>query len=280
MVAHPPPAPALAFRCGALGYPGSVALEHVDFSVSPGERVAILGGNGTGKTALLKTIVGLLPARDAHVQIAGQVVTGVPKRAVEAGAGLVFQNPDDQLFGTSVSEDVLFGPRNQGHSDEASRQRMEQALVDLGIAHLKDRQIEALSFGEKKRASLAGVLAMQPSLLLLDEPTAGLDPAGERAFIDLIARLTGAGRAALLFATHAVDLVPHFADRVILLAHHGIIADGPPRDVFGRVSLLEAARVRAPLVSELWLRLSSGREAGQEQLPLTVEEAAESLVRR
>jgi cobalt/nickel transport system ATP-binding protein len=285
MVAMPADAPALAFHCGELGYPGSVALRDVHFSIRPGERVALLGGNGTGKTALLKTIVGLLPARDGTVQIAGQVVTGAPKRAVEAGAGLVFQNPDDQLFGTSVREDVLFGPRNQGNSDATSVARMERALADLGIAHLKDRHIEALSFGEKKRASLAGVLAMQPSLLLLDEPTAGLDPAGERGFIELIVRLTGAGRAALLFATHAVDLVPFFADRVILLADHRIIADGPTRDVFGRAALLEAARVRPPLVSELWLRVTSGgeaagRAASEHRLPLTVEEAAECLMRR
>jgi cobalt/nickel transport system ATP-binding protein len=242
--------------------------------LQPGERVALLGGNGTGKTTLLKTLVGLLPLRGGRLTIAGRDVRGSPARAVEAGAGLVFQNPDDQLFGSTVWEDALFGPLNQGHSPDESARRVERALAALGITELRARPIEALSFGEKKRACLAGVLAMQPSLLLLDEPSAGLDPAGELAFIDLVARASGPGRATLLLATHAVDLVPLFADRVILLADHRIVADAPPRELFARRDLLEAARVRAPWAAELWLRLA--RDATSE-LPLTLAEAAERL---
>jgi cobalt/nickel transport system ATP-binding protein len=236
--------------------------------------VALLGGNGAGKTALLQTLVGLLPAPHGRIRIAGEDVTGNPTRAVAAGAGLVFQNPDDQLFGASVWEDALFGPRNQGHSAEESARRVEHALRELGVLELRDRPIEALSFGEKKRACLAGVLAMQPSLLLLDEPTAGLDPAGELAFLELIARSSGPGRATLLLATHAVDLVPLFADRVILLAGRRIVADGPPREVFRQRELLHAARVRAPWAAELWLRLSEQTPAAPTEIPLTLAEAA------
>jgi cobalt/nickel transport system ATP-binding protein len=265
---------ALRLVCPSVGYPGSVALSGVDISIRRGERVALLGGNGTGKTALLRTIVGLLPAPGGSVQIAGQSVAGAPARAVAAGAGLVFQNPDDQLFGASVREDALFGPKNQGNSLAESESRVARSLSELGIAHLAERPIEALSFGEKKRACLAGVLAMQPELLLLDEPTAGLDPAGELGFVALMERLTGAGRATLLFATHAVDLVPLFAERVILLAGGRVAADGPTREVFARAELLRAARVRAPWVAELWLNVTSGRAAGA-RLPLTVAEASE-----
>jgi cobalt/nickel transport system ATP-binding protein len=270
-------APALSVACPRVGYSGSVALSGVDFTIRRGERVALLGGNGTGKTALLRTIVGLLPAPDGDVRIVGQSVTGAPARAVAAGAGLVFQNPDDQLFGASVREDALFGPRNQGHSAAESDARVARSLDELGIAHLAERPIEALSFGEKKRACLAGVLAMQPRLLLLDEPTAGLDPAGELSFVALMERLTGAGRATLLFATHAVDLVPLFAERVILLAGGRIAADGPTREVFGQAELLRAARVRAPWVAELWLKVSS--RAGDGHLPLTVAEASDCFQR-
>lgn len=272
-----PGAPALAVACPSLGYPGAAALSNVHFTIRAGERVALLGGNGTGKTALLKTIVGLLSMPGSNIQVAGQTVTGSPARAVAAGVGLVFQNPDDQLFGATVREDALFGPQNQGHSHKESASRVARALADLGIADLAERPIEALSFGERKRACLAGVFAMQPSLLLLDEPTAGLDPAGELAFVALMDRLTGEGRGTLLFATHAVDLVPLFAERVILLAGGRIAADGPTREVFRQTELLRAANVRAPWVAELWLRLASGNAAREQRPPLTLAEASACL---
>jgi cobalt/nickel transport system ATP-binding protein len=281
--------PALSLDCESIGYPGAApALEHVTLTLQPGERVAVLGGNGAGKTALLKTLVGLLPARGGRVKIAGVDVRGEPVRAVGAGAGLVFQNPDDQLFGATVWEDALFGPHNQGLAPDESARRVEQALAALGILALRDRPIDALSFGEKKRASLAGVLAMLPSLLLLDEPTAGLDPQGELAFIQLIERSSGPGRATLLLATHAVDLVPLFAERVILLAGRRIIADGPAREIFAQGELLRSASLRAPWAAELWLRLHEAAGEGAANadaartapLPLTLAEAAERFVRR
>lgn len=279
------PVPALELACERIGYSGAAAaLEQPRLTLAPGERVAVLGGNGAGKTALLKTLVGLLPARGGSVQIAGVDVRGEPARAVSAGAGLVFQNPDDQLFGATVWEDALFGPHNQGLAPDESARRVERALRDLGILQLRDRPIDALSFGEKKRASLAGVLAMTPSLLLLDEPTAGLDPQGELAFIELIERSTGPGRATLLLATHAVDLVPLFAERVILLAGRRIVADGPAREIFAQSELLQSAALRAPWAAELWLRLhDTARNAAARNaaaLPLTLAEAAERFVRR
>jgi len=273
-----PASPALELDCQRVGYPGATpALERVQLTLRPGERVAVLGGNGAGKTALLKTVVGLLPARGGRVRIAGRDIDASPERAVAAGAGLVFQNPDDQLFGSSVWEDAIFGPHNQGCSPGQSAERVEQALTSLGIAMLRERPIEALSFGEKKRAALAGVLAMQPSLLLLDEPSAGLDPEGELAFIELIARVSGPGRATLVLATHAVDLVPLFADRVLLLAENRIVADGPAREVFADVARLAAAKVRAPWAAELWRRLAAEAGVVAGEPPLTLTEALRSF---
>jgi cobalt/nickel transport system ATP-binding protein len=269
--------PVVLLDAAAVGYPGATpALENVRLSLKAGERVVLIGGNGTGKTALLKTLIGLLAPRSGSVRMHGRDVTGAPLAAVEAGAGLVFQNPDDQLFGATVWEDALFGPLNQGHAPELSQERVERALGELGIAHLRHRPIEALSFGEKKRACLAGVLAMQPSLLLLDEPSAGLDPHGELAFVELLRRLSGPRRATLLCATHAVDLVPLFAERVILLAEQRIVADGPPDEVFRQSALLERARVRAPWLSELWLHLHAG-DWGDSLPPATVTDAAARL---
>lgn len=270
-------APALLLEAAGIGYPGAApALRDVRLSLQEGERVALLGGNGTGKTALLKTLVGLLRPSSGRVALRGCDVTGTPLAAVEAGAGLVFQNPDDQLFGATVREDALFGPLNQGLAPALAQERVTQALSELGITALAERSIEALSFGEKKRACLAGVLGMRPSLLLLDEPSAGLDPHGELAFVELLRKLSGPGKATLLCATHAVDLVPLFAERVVLLAEGRVAADGAPHDVFRQTALLERARVRAPWLAELWLRLHDG-DWGDHTPPLTMAEAAQRL---
>lgn len=269
--------PALRLEAAGVGYPGATpALTDVCLTLHEGERVALIGGNGTGKTALLKTLVGLLRPHAGRVELRGRDVTGSPLGAVEAGAGLVFQNPDDQLFGATVREDALFGPLNQGLSPELAQERVTRALSDLGISGLAERPIEALSFGEKKRACLAGVLAMQPSLLLLDEPSAGLDPRGELAFVELLQRLSGPGKATLVCATHAVDLVPLFAERVVLLAEGRIAADGAPDEIFRRTALLERAHVRAPWLAELWLRVHDG-DWGDVMPPRTLAEAAQRL---
>jgi energy-coupling factor transporter ATP-binding protein EcfA2 len=269
--------PALLLEAAGVGYPGAApALSDVRLTLREGERVALIGGNGTGKTALLKTLVGLLKPLAGRVVLRGHDVTGTPLAAVEAGAGLVFQNPDDQLFGATVREDALFGPLNQGLSPELASERVTSALRELGIAGLAERSIEALSFGEKKRACLAGVLGMQPSLLLLDEPSAGLDPQGELAFVQLLQRLSGPGKATLVCATHAVDLVPLFAERVVLLAGGRIAADGAPGDVFRQTALLERAHVRAPWLAELWLRVHDG-DWGDVAPPRTLAEAAQRL---
>jgi cobalt/nickel transport system ATP-binding protein len=272
--------PALLLEAPGVGYPGAPpVLRELRLCVQSGERVALIGGNGTGKTALLKTLIGLLRPHGGRVLVHGRDVTGAALAAVEAGAGLVFQNPDDQLFGATVREDALFGPLNQGVAPELAQERVATALSELGIAALGQRSIEALSFGEKKRACLAGVLSMQPSLLLLDEPSAGLDPQGELAFVELLSRLSGPGRATLLCATHAVDLVPLFAERVVVLAEGRIAADGPPHEVFRHGALLERARVRAPWLAELWLRLHDG-DWGAAPPPSTIAEAAARLALR
>ncbi len=240
--------PALRLRLENVGYPNApAALTGVELEVRSGERVAVIGGNGTGKTALLKTSIGLLPAPREGVEVFGHPVGGAAADAVQAGAGLVFQNPDDQLFGATVLEDVLTGPRNQGLDSEEAGRRAFAALRSAGLAQLGERRIETLSFGERKRACIAGALAMQPALLLLDEPTAGLDPVGELAFAALLRGLGESGRVAVVAATHAVDLVPLFADRVVLLGRGRVLADGPPDEVFEETALLAEARVRAPM---------------------------------
>jgi cobalt/nickel transport system ATP-binding protein len=232
---------------GAVGYRGRPVLRDLSLGIAAGQRVAVVGGNGAGKTTLLRALMGLLPV-DGTVTVGGRCITRA-EEAVDAGVGLVFQNPDDQLFEATVADDVRFGPRNQQLATDEIEQRAERALAALEIGALAERPIEELSFGEKKRACVAGVLAMRPSVLLLDEPTAGLDPRGEEALVTLLAGLD----ATLIVATHAVDIVPRLCDRVLVLAGGTIAADGSPRAVFARADLLRAANLRGPY-AEAWVQ--------------------------
>ena len=225
---------------GSVGYRTRPVLRGLDLHIGPGERVAVVGGNGAGKTTLLRALMGLLPV-DGTVTIGGRRIARA-EDAVDGGVGLVFQNPDDQLFGATVAEDVRFGPRNQRLDEPEVTRRSDAALAQLGIAALAARPIEELSFGEKKRACLAGVLAMRPSVLLLDEPTAGLDPAGEESLIETLAAIG----ATMVIATHAVDLVPRMCHRVIMLGRGTIVADGTTREVFALGDELRACNLRPP----------------------------------
>jgi cobalt/nickel transport system ATP-binding protein len=231
----------IRIRAKELGFPDTApVLAGVDVTIPRGQRVALVGGNGAGKTTLLRALVGLHPG--AQVRVGGERVRG-PADAVRAGVGLVFQAPDDQLFGASVIEDVLFGPRNLGLAEPAACERAHAALEAVGLRGFEQRRPETLSFGEKKRACLAGVLAMRPSVLLLDEPTAGLDPAGEDELVALLERLRP---LTLVVATHAIDLVPALADRVLVLAGGCIAADGTTDEILACGDALRRARLRAP----------------------------------
>jgi energy-coupling factor transporter ATP-binding protein EcfA2 len=270
---------ALALEALAVGNPGGPAiLSGLSLEVRPGEVVALLGANGCGKTTLLRSIAGLVPERAGKVWLRGQVAPRGAVARTEAGLALAFQNPDDQLFGTTVGEDVAIGPMHQGLAPAAVRARVDEALAATGLVHLAERPIEALSFGEKKRACLAGVLAMHPAVLLLDEPTAGLDPVGERETAGLLRRLAREREVALVVSTHATDEVPFFADRVAILGEGRLLAFGPPAEVFRDAALLARAHLRAPAVAELWAQLAPFLPESGEAPPLTVAEATRRLL--
>lgn len=263
--------PALSIRAAAIGpVAGRWALGPVRLELRPGERVAVLGANGAGKTTLLRAAMGLARLRDGEVRIAGAAVR-TPEEAVRAGAGLVLQNPEDQLLGTTVLDDVMIGPLHAGLDAAEARARGRAALAATGLTGHDDRPVDELSFGEKRRAGLAGVLAMEPSLFLLDEPTSGLDPHGEREIVALLARVAHERGATLLIATHAVDLVPALADRAVVLGDGQLLADGPVAELFADAALLARARLRAPWVAETWRALDRPTRGGR--APLTLEEA-------
>jgi cobalt/nickel transport system ATP-binding protein len=227
-----------------------VALDGISLRIWRGERVALLGANGSGKSTLLKLLDGVVGPTKGTMQALGRDVAAVA--AGEDGfrfhreVGLVFQDPDIQLFSATVRDDVAFGPLQLGLSKDEVRERCDEALAAMDIAHLADRAPFELSGGEKKRAAIASVLSLRPEVILLDEPTASLDPRTKWVLVDLMQRLGEAGRT-LIVATHELDIVPLIADRVVVLSEAGrVVADGPPAAVLADRDLL----VRANLIHE------------------------------
>ncbi|MBF0374592.1 MAG: ABC transporter ATP-binding protein, partial [Alphaproteobacteria bacterium] len=217
-------------------------------------RLAILGANGAGKTTLLLHLNGTLRPLAGRVLLDG--VPAAHGRADLASwrrrVGLVLQDPDDQLFAATVFEDVSFGPLNMGLDEAAARSRVESALGDLRIAELAERAPHSLSFGQRKRAAIAGVVAMRPEVLLLDEPTAGLDAHGTRHLLAVLDHLVGEG-ATLVFSTHDADLACAWADEVAVFGEGVVLAQGAPDSVLADRALLGRAKLRPPFALELGL---------------------------
>jgi cobalt/nickel transport system ATP-binding protein len=244
----------LEVRATRLGYRREVpVLRDVDLVFHRGERVVLLGGNGAGKSALLQWMAGVLPRQGGSCTVDGAEVSS-PRQAVAAGIGLLVQDPDDHLLGSTVREDVELGPQNLGLPAEERRARVAEALAAVAIEALAEREIETLSLGERKRAALAGVLAMRPRWLLLDEPTAGLEPAAEERLDATLRALADAG-IAVVCATHAIDWAARFASRVIVLGGGAVLADGAPREVLVREELLRDHGLRSPWPTALWRAL-------------------------
>jgi cobalt/nickel transport system ATP-binding protein len=261
---------ALSLEAAAIGPArGRWALGPLRLELRPGERVALLGANGVGKTTLLRAAMGLAALRDGVVRIGGREVR-TPEEAVRAGAGLLLQDPEDQLLGTTPLDDAAIGPLHLGLSPTAARARAAAALASVGLSGLEERPLDELSHGQKRRVALAGVLAMDPSVFLLDEPTSGLDPQGEEEIVALLARVAAERGATLLVATHDVDLVPALANRAIVLGEGRVLSDGPVAALFSDAALLARSRLRAPRVAEPWRALE---RASGGPTPLTLTEA-------
>jgi cobalt/nickel transport system ATP-binding protein len=216
------------------------ALNDLSFSIGEGEKVALVGANGAGKSTLLLSLVGILDAAAGKVEVDGIVLQKKNLPLIRRKLGLLFQNPDDQLFMPTVYDDVIFGPQNyaenlNGAEAERIGAEADKMLERLGISRLKDRMTHKLSGGEKRLAALAGVLIMEPSFLLMDEPSAFLDPRARRGIISIIEALT----KACLIATHDLDMALRLCDRCLLLNNGRLCADGPAKDIIGNRKLLD-----------------------------------------
>lgn len=230
------PEPAIAVRGLSYTYAdGTRALDGVSFSIAPGESAALIGHNGSGKSTLLMHLVGILEP-DPRVAVNSLPMTKENIRRIRRMVGFVFQNPRDQLFMSTVIEDVAFGPLNLGESHHEALHTAEHALMDVGLDGFGGRVSYHLSGGEMRRAAIATVLAMAPEIIVMDEPSSGLDPRAKRELAALVRALPGTR----LISSHDLEFIRACADRVILLNRGQVAADGPAGEILGNRELLEA----------------------------------------
>jgi cobalt/nickel transport system ATP-binding protein len=239
-------APLVELRCSAHTYPdGTVGMHDVEFRLFPGEVVALVGGNGAGKSTLLEHLNATLVPDEGELVVDGTTITEDTRAHARREVGFVFQDADTQLVAPTVLDDVLFGLQNDGVPDEEARRRAREALATVGASHLEDRIPHYLSGGEKRLVGLAGVLVRDPSVIVLDEPLAGLDPERSGLVVDRIQRLHRAGLGVVV-STHDLDVAAEIADRVCVMAEGDVVGEGTPREVFYDESLLAAANLHPP----------------------------------
>lgn len=260
---------------------GTKALRKVNMAVHRGEKIAVLGSNGAGKSTLFLHFNGILQPEKGCIRFHGRKLSYKKAEIMDLRRkiGIVFQDPDSQLFSASVLQEVSFGPMNLGLSEGEVRHCVEKALQDTEISDLVDRPTHMLSFGQKKRVSIADILAMEPEVIIFDEPTAWLDPRHAREFMQLLDELSHQGKT-ILISTHDVDLAYSWADRIFVMNQGQVLMEGKPDEVFCRQDVISAADLNLPWLVEThteFMRL--GLLSSSSSLPRTKEELYESLAR-
>ena len=237
---------------------GTKALNGISFSAEAGKVTGILGSNGAGKSTLFLNLNGVLTPQGGEVLLDGQPVSYARRDLPELRrkVGVVFQDPDDQLFSADVYRDVSFGAVNLGLPESEVRRRVEDAMARTGITALRNKPTHALSYGQKKRVAIAGVLVMEPSVMILDEPTAGLDPQGVSDIMGLLSEIRKTLGITIILATHDMDIIPLYCDHVYLLSGGRMVADGTPEEVFRQPELLRENHLRLPRIAHLMEILS------------------------
>lgn len=252
---------------------GTDALCGVNLDILKGEFLAILGQNGSGKTTLLKHLNGLLKQTSGEVLLDQKPLARYSSNEVFQKVGMVFQDPNDQLFAPSVWEDIAFGPMNMGLSRNEISQRANDALLMVDMLPYTKKPVDALSFGQKKRVCIAGVLAMKPEILVLDEPTCGLDPAGTASLMTLLKELNQKHGITIIMATNIVDLVPVYMDRLAIMYQGTVLRVGTPEEVFSRIDEIRHAYLELPQIAQLMQILRDEDGISMDSLPLTIGEA-------
>lgn len=258
------------------------ALEDVSFRLEPGEFAAIIGHTGSGKSTLVQQLNGLLRPDSGKITVGEVCITDPSTKMTEVRrkVGLVFQYPEYQLFEETVAKDVAFGPKQVGITGEELERVVADSirLTGLDYEEVKDRSPFELSGGQKRRVAIAGVLAMKPEILILDEPTAGLDPSAHRDVLDLIRRIHGQENMTILLVSHNMGDIAELADRVLVMNRGRLVMNGTPAEVFARGKQLREMGLGLPTATEFMERLKE-RLPGIDAAPLSIEDAAKEICR-
>ena len=252
------------------------ALENVSAQIDKGDFVVILGRNGSGKSTFSRLLNALLVPKKGIVLVAGKDTSNEDNVwDIRSTAGMVFQNPDNQIIATTVEEDVAFGPENLGVEPSEIRKRVDEALETVGISQYKRNAPHLLSGGQKQRVAIAGILAMKPECIILDEATSMLDPVGRREVIKVLRKLNREENITIIHITHHMDEAA-MADRLIVIDHGEIVLDGTPQEVFSNVDKVKSLGLDVPQITELMYDLKK-QGINIDKLPLTVDEAFEII---
>ncbi len=257
------------------------ALKNVNLKINNGEMVAILGKNGAGKSTLFLHFNGIYEPDSGEILIDGEKLKYNKKALLKCRqkVGIVFQNPDNQTFAPSVEEDVAFGPLNLKLPMDEVQSRVEEALKRVGMEGFEKRTPHHLSGGQKKRVAIAGILAMKPEIMILDEPTAGLDPQGAIKIMNLLSQLNSEG-ITIAISTHDVDSISQYVNKIFVMADGEIIGDGTPKEIFSNEDLIKKANLKLPIISELFKLLNEEDKIaiGDNDYPLTISQARDKIL--
>lgn len=257
-----------------------LALDNINFDIYDGETVAVVGHTGSGKSTLVQHLNGLLKPTEGTITVGGVEITapGTSMLEVRRRVGLVFQYPEYQLFEETVAADVAFGPKNLGLSEDEVNSRVRDAieLVGLDYGEIKDRSPFELSGGQKRRVAIAGVIAMKPQVLILDEPTAGLDPGAHRDILNMIEEIKEISGNITIFVSHNMADVAALADKVMVMDRGRLLMMGTPKEVFAQKDRLKEAGLSAPPVTELMAELKE-KGAAVDDTVLSLKEAEEEI---
>lgn len=260
---------------------GTRALDGVNLRIPKGMTTAVLGHNGAGKSTLFLNLNGILKPSGGEVFYKNSLLDYSRKclKELRKSVGIVFQDPDSQLFSASVFQDISFGPINLGLPEPVVRQRVEYAMERTGLLHLKDKAAHSLSYGQKKRVAIAGVLAMEPEIIILDEPTAGLDPNGVSEIMKLVRELQKELGLTVVLSTHDIDMVPLYCDYAYLMDQGKVMLEGTPKEVFDHTELLRKLNLRLPRIGHLMEILKKEDGFDLQDTAYTISEARKALDR-
>jgi cobalt/nickel transport system ATP-binding protein len=261
---------------------GTLALDDINLSFDRAERIALLGTNGSGKTTLLNHLNGILKPTSGTILFDDNPLKYDNKSllSLRKRVGYVFQDPNDQLFAPTVKQDVAFGPLNLGYSTEKVKTIVDEALETVKISDLAEKPPHFLSLGQKKRVALAGVLAMEPEVIIMDEPTSNLDPRATSEILHLLLQLNKEKGITLLHATHDVDMVPLFATKLYILNKGKLVSQGTPKETFSNTKLIREVNLRSPRLTHLFEVLKEEDKLDiSDELPLTISESRKAILK-